>query len=540
MKICAIIPTYNHYKKLPDIVTRLREQNLPVFIVDDGSTEPARTHIAGLQNETQQITLCRLTHNQGKGAAVMAGFHLALAAGFTHAVQVDADGQHDLSALPQLLKLAAENSRALISGQPVYDKTVPLGRKIGRWATHIWVWIETLSFRITDSMCGFRVYPLQPTRDIMADHAIGQRMEFDTEIMVRLFWRGIDVIMLPVRVIYPPDNTSNFHVWRDNWRITKMHARFFFGMLAWRFIPRTKTDHWAHLAERGSYAGLVFCAAAYRLLGRTACRLILLPIVFYFFLFGKKQRNASQEFLTRVLKRKPTLAESLRPYINFATRTLDVLIAWQGGITSKNITSANPQELASITEDPRGGLVVVSHLGNVDISRAVLDKKTRDRLTILVHTRHAENYNRIIRRFNPDATTRLIQVTEIGPDTIINLKQRVENGEWIVIAGDRVSVLSRDQSVAVPFFGKNAAFPQGPWIMGALLECPVYLLFCMQDGQGYNLTMERFAETIDLPRATRAEGVRHYVARYAARLEHYAMQDPFQWYNFFDFWADNT
>lgn len=544
MNICAIIPSYNHYKRIGTIVQHLRATNLPVFIIDDGSHEPARSAIASLNDEPNKIRVHRLNFNQGKGAAVIKGFQLATAAGFTHALQIDADGQHDLEALPQMLALAKAHPEALISGQPVYDDSIPLGRKIGRWITHIWVWIETLSFRITDSMCGFRVYPLAATQKLLAEENIGHHMEFDTDIMVRLFWRGVAPIMLPLKVIYPADNTSNFRLGRDNWRITKMHTRLFLTMLlrlpfilSHRPPLLAAPNHWSGLAERGGYWGLKFCIGAYRLLGRQGCQIILMPIVLYFYLFGHKQRLASQQFLTRVLKRRPTFEESYRHQMNFAMKALDVFSAWTGDLTATNVEATNPDELAALSSDPRGALIVVAHLGNVDVARAVLDKKTRQRITVLVHTRHAENYNRILRKLRPEAATNIVQVTEIGPETIIDLQQRVEHGEWIVIAGDRTSVLSKENSVFTPFFGAEAAFPQGPWVLGTLLECPIYLLFCLQDDKTYRLTMERFAESLSLPRGTREESLRTYVMRYAERLEHYAALAPFQWYNFFNFWA---
>jgi predicted LPLAT superfamily acyltransferase len=295
------------------------------------------------------------------------------------------------------------------------------------------------------------------------------------------------------------------------------------------------STHWANLAERGGYWGLRFCAGAYRLLGRKGCRVAIMPIVLYFYLAGPRQRHASRQFLTRVLKRSPTFVESYRHQMSFAMRALDVFIAWMGGTIV--VEPTNPNGLSEFTNDPRGGLIVVAHLGNVDVARAVLDKKTRERITVLVHTRHAEHYNRMLRKFFPESATNILQVTEIGPETIIDLKQRAERGEWIVVAGDRTSVLNKEHSIFVPFFGAEAAFPQGPWILGALLECPVYLLFCLQDRERYRLTMERFAENIYLPRGAREESMRTYVADYASRLEYYAASAPFQWYNFFNFWG---
>jgi glycosyltransferase involved in cell wall biosynthesis len=230
-KVCAIVPSHDHWQAVGGVVARLRAAGLPVFVIDDGSNEPARSVLAGLQDEAGGVVVSRLARNQGKGGAVMEGFRLALAAGFTHAVQVDADGQHDLDALGGLLALSDRHSDALISGRPIYDGSVPLGRRLGRWLTHVWVWIETLSFRIGDSMCGFRVYPLAAVDRLLARDRLGRHMDFDPEIMVRLFWRGTPIVMLPIKVVYPTDNTSNFDLLRDNWRITKMHTRLVIAML---------------------------------------------------------------------------------------------------------------------------------------------------------------------------------------------------------------------------------------------------------------------------------------------------------------------
>nr|WP_294527561.1 glycosyltransferase family 2 protein [uncultured Rhodopila sp.] len=234
--VCAIVPSYNHWRSVGAVVASLRQIGLPVFVIDDGSAEPARLVIAKLHDAARGVSVTRLEPNRGKGGAVQEGLRLALAAGFTHAVQVDADGQHDLGALSDLLAISERYPAALVSGQPIYDASVPLGRKAGRWVTHVWVWIETLSLRIRDSMCGFRVYPLAAVTPLLARERLGQRMDFDTEIMVRLFWRGTPVAMLPVRVVYPPGNTSNFNLLRDNWMITKMHTRLVITMLL-RLVP---------------------------------------------------------------------------------------------------------------------------------------------------------------------------------------------------------------------------------------------------------------------------------------------------------------
>ncbi|MCP3102397.1 glycosyltransferase family 2 protein [Myxococcus sp. K15C18031901] len=233
MKACAVIPVYNHGEAVGAVVQAVRAHGLPCVLVDDGS-EPgcARVLDALAAADTDGLTLVRLPRNEGKGGAMMAGLRAAKAAGFSHALQIDADGQHDTSDIPRFLALAAGAPDTLICGTPVYDASVPKGRLYGRYATHVWVWINTLSFAIRDSMCGFRVYPLTPTVALIDAVRIGKRMDFDVEVLVRLFWRGMVIHNQPTRVRYPTDGISHFDVLWDNVRISGMHARLFFGMLA--------------------------------------------------------------------------------------------------------------------------------------------------------------------------------------------------------------------------------------------------------------------------------------------------------------------
>ncbi len=175
---------------------------------------------------------------------MMAGLREALRLGYSHALQIDADGQHDAADIPRFLALSAQHPGSVICGVPVYDAGVPRGRLYGRYATHVWVWINTLSFAIRDSMCGFRVYPLAPVVTLIDSVRIGKRMDFDVEILVRLSWRGMSIVNQPTQVRYPADGISHFDVWRDNLLISRMHATLFAGMLlrlpllVWRKVVR--------------------------------------------------------------------------------------------------------------------------------------------------------------------------------------------------------------------------------------------------------------------------------------------------------------
>jgi glycosyltransferase involved in cell wall biosynthesis len=235
MKVCAVIPVYNHGNTVGSVAALLRRQGVPVLMVDDGSDPVTAGQLDELARQ-DGIRLLRLPRNEGKGGAVIAGMRAAAALGYTHCLQIDADGQHDASDATRFLAAAQARPEALICGCPVYDDSVPRARLYGRYATHIWVWINTLSFAVRDSMCGFRIYPLQGTLPLLSNGWLGRRMDFDTEIVVRLVWSGVPVVNLPTRVHYPPGGISHFRAWHDNVLISAMHTRLFFGML--RRAPR--------------------------------------------------------------------------------------------------------------------------------------------------------------------------------------------------------------------------------------------------------------------------------------------------------------
>ena len=546
-RACAIVPSCNHAGVVGHVVAALVALGLAVFVIDDGSDPPAAAVLAALDDAARGVHVTRLARNGGKGVAVREGFRRAGAAGFSHALQIDADGQHDLAVLPRMLALAARHPTALISGQAVFDDSVPRSRRIGRWVTHVWVHIETLSLQITDSMCGLRIYPLAAVREVIGSPVIGRRMDFDTAIMVRLFWHGVPVLMVPVRVTYPPGNSSNFRMLRDNLLISWMHTVLVVMMLALLLSGRLRRPppiggtpaHWAALHELGARWGIRAALLIHRLLGRRLCLIALGPVVAWFCLLAGDRRRASRAFLAAAFApRRPTWADPWRHFMSFAGRMLDTIAAWTGRLPADAVIADDPAALAALAADPRGALLIVGHLGNPDVSRALLSAATRARLLVLTHTLHAANYNQVLAERAPAAALDLLQVSDIGPDTAIRLRDAIDAGRWIVIAGDRTPIGGGTRVTRVPFLGRPAAFSQGPYVLAALMECPVHLLFCRREGARHLLFLEPFAERITLPRAGRAEALAAHAARYASRLEAHALADPFQWYNFFDFWAE--
>jgi glycosyltransferase involved in cell wall biosynthesis len=232
IKPCIVVPVFDHEGAIGATVAGLKRFGLRCYMVDDGSG-PACAKVLDqiAANETAWVRLLRHPRNRGKGAAVATGIAAARADGFTHAVQVDSDGQHNLDDVPKLLALAASDPRALVTGVPVYDSSVPKSRLYGRYVTHVWVWINTVSLEIRDSMCGFRVYPADAFLAVWNGTYVSRRMAFDSEIMVRMYWRKVPVLQMPTRVTYPADGVSHFDLLWDNVRITFATARLAVGML---------------------------------------------------------------------------------------------------------------------------------------------------------------------------------------------------------------------------------------------------------------------------------------------------------------------
>jgi glycosyltransferase involved in cell wall biosynthesis len=228
--VCAVIPHFNHSFAIQRVVSKLREAGLEVFIVDDASETAHRRHVAGMQGPGVRVLF--RDANGGKGAAMLDGLRAAWLAGYTHVLQIDADGQHDTADIPLLLREAQLHLRAIIAAAPVFAEDAPLIRLMGRKLTNFWVGVETLSLSPPDTMCGFRIYPLGPVLAILGSCRPGRRMNFDIEVLVRASWEGMEIFKLPSRVSYPSDGLSHFRPVADNALITLVHIRLVLGMLA--------------------------------------------------------------------------------------------------------------------------------------------------------------------------------------------------------------------------------------------------------------------------------------------------------------------
>jgi glycosyltransferase involved in cell wall biosynthesis len=234
---CAVIPTYDNPATIERVVEDVQAHVPDVIVVDDGSGPEAQRALERLE-ALPSVRVVHRAENGGKGAAVKTGLRTAHDAGFTHAMQVDADGQHDLNDVPKLLQHAHERPNALILAEPVFDEGAPKARLWGRKLTVFWTHLETGGKRIGDPLCGFRVYPVEPA---LRTGTRGDRMDFDPEIAVRLVRRGLPVVNVPTRVRYvsrEQGGVSHFRMVRDNMAIGWMHTRLCVaGIFGWIFGP---------------------------------------------------------------------------------------------------------------------------------------------------------------------------------------------------------------------------------------------------------------------------------------------------------------
>lgn len=242
-KPCVVIPVYNHERAIGSVVDGIRAQGLPILLVDDGCSAACASELQRLST-LADVELLVHPQNRGKGAAVCTGFRAASERGFTHAVQIDADGQHALGDVRRFVEEARVYPDNVICGRPLFDASIPRSRYYGRYLTHGMVWLETLSFDVVDSMCGFRVYPLAAVTQLLDLRPVGAHMDFDTDIIVRLHWRNVPMRWLDTRVTYPLDGVSHFRMFLDNVLMTSLHVRLMLGMLArlpmllWRKVQR--------------------------------------------------------------------------------------------------------------------------------------------------------------------------------------------------------------------------------------------------------------------------------------------------------------
>lgn len=305
--------------------------------------------------------------------------------------------------------------------------------------------------------------------------------------------------------------------------------------------PRTSA-HWASMGESTFVAGIWLFYGLHRLCGRRLVRGLMAPVVALHWLTRPALRRASLAYLRQlhsaqpgVFAREPGWREGLRHVGRFADTMLDKLLAIAGRYPAAGLREQGVAPVDALRARGRGGVFVTAHMGCLELCRVRARHREGLDLTVLVHTRHAEAFNRILRRLDPEGAVHLLEVSDFGPAMAAQIQARVDAGGWVAIAGDRVPIHSA-QTVTVDFLGRPARLPVGPYVLAGVLRCPLVLLTCLHQGEGYELRFEVLSEQFSLPRAERQQQLTAYAQRYAQTLERRLRASPYDWFNFYAFW----
>ena len=300
---------------------------------------------------------------------------------------------------------------------------------------------------------------------------------------------------------------------------------------------------WADIGEKGFVKGMRLLFWLYRH-ANGPLSLILHPVILYYFITNRTARESSKEYLSRLsasypdrVLPTPTQRNIYKHLFSFAQSVLDKLGVWANSERFSALEFHSRQLLLDQINSSKGAVLLGAHLGNMEVCRRLSKNNTSLKLNILVHTKHANMFNKLLRELDAHHDLELIEVTEMSPATAIRLGDCIERGEFIVVLADRIPVASKGRCQAVTFLGGSAYFPEGPFILASILKCPVYSLFCTREASGYVIRCEKFAEQITLPRHARDTALATYLQQFADTLEKHILYAPLQWFNFYPFWG---
>lgn len=308
-------------------------------------------------------------------------------------------------------------------------------------------------------------------------------------------------------------------------------------------LPDAASRHWAAWSESTFVAGIWLLYGVYRLAGRRPFRVLMVPVVALYWALRPALRRHSLEYLRQLQVSEhiwpgpPGHRQSFRHVQLFADTMLDKLLAMAARYPAHQVRIEGHQQVLAHLRTGQGVVLATAHLGCLELCRALAEHQPHFRLNVLVHTRNAQAFNRILKRLQSDSSGQvtLIEVNDMQPAVAMLLAQKVAAGECVAIAGDRVPVGSA-RVLRLPFLGREAAFPIGPYLLAGLMECPLFFMGCVHEGAGYALRFERLAERIKLVRGAREQAMLAPALAYVDALTRCVRSSPYDWFNFFAFW----
>ncbi|MDR2486022.1 MAG: hypothetical protein LBD55_11610 [Treponema sp.] len=318
-----------------------------------------------------------------------------------------------------------------------------------------------------------------------------------------------------------------------------------------------KPLHWSEQQEQAScYWHVRLLLILFKCLPMIVVRILTLPVAVSYFIVSKKSRAVSKDFLKKVsgilAAEQGKQKRALHPFKHFHAFSLTVVEkveAWGGKVAFDRIHFQDDDigDLIAALEQGKGALLICSHLGNAELLRGLagFNRTGVSRnvpVTSITDFSVAPYFGRMLEELNPESMLHIISANDFGPETVIRLQDRIAAGELVVIAGDRTSAHTRNKYFRFPFLGENAPFAMGPFYLAAILNAPAYFVFALRQkdvslSSQYNMHVHKSPISFDCPRKERNLRIEELARLFACRLEYYCKQHPYQWYNFYDFWA---
>lgn len=525
----VVIPTYNNAASLAAVVTGVRQHVADILVVDDGSTDDTAAVIAAFP----QIQVLRHATNKGKGEALLSGFAYAHRQGFDNAVVIDADGQHYPDDLPLFLRKVAAHPGHIVIGCRNFDARdagdVPGSSRFGRKFSNFWVWAET-GMQLPDTQSGFRSYPV---RDLPLQGLHCRRYDFEIEILTRAIWAGIPVVSAPIRVFYPQraERISHFHPWKDNARLTVLHTKLVTRHIVSRLFGLDLKKHAAqgivqNDAER-ERRGAQVLGLALRALPVSVCYAFAPLVLILYYCLGRSSRQGLRDFYQH-LNGRAGFWSVFQNYLFFGVSLIDRLTFAAGRF--------NAADKVSVTKRPERfqgpAILLGAHFGDWTFCGSALSDKRAQSIAVVMDMRLTPKFASQVRE-QARGRFEFIDASGSGLDVILKVKSVLDQGGLVCFLGDRNK--PGMPSLQIPFLGREAPFPLGPYQLATRLKVPIYSFFCLKSAYRPRAPYVVYIDEIwnahdEVPAALLAR-------RYVAHLEDHVRRAPRHWFNFFPFWG---
>lgn len=525
----VLIPVHNNAATVGEVAHAALQHRLPVYVVDDGSTDGSgdRARAAG-------ATVVVHPRNRGKGAALATGMQAIAEAGYTHAICLDADGQHDPADIPRFAAAIAAEPVAVFAG--VRDlSTAPESSRFGRRFSNFWIWIET-GWRVADSQCGFRAYPLAP---VLALGLQPGRYEWEVAVLTRLLWDGVPVRDLDCRVYYPPpeERVSSFRMFRDNARISWMNTGLVAERLLWppRWAPvRPGPGTWTG-ASRGTALGWRLVLGVMALLGRRPAYALIGFLASWFMMVAPTARRAVASAIARAAPARAGLAATWSNFYHFGQAIADRFVFLRRGPRAFTYTHEGLEHIQEAFG--AGGVVLLgAHVGNIEVASGPSSASERHRGVHVVRFDAPGDHGRaLIEAMPPEWRPTIITVNRDEGFSALSIVRALREGAVVVMLGDRYIDA---RVLGVELLGAPCRVPAGPWVLAAIARAPIYPFGCFKEGgTSYRVVCGPPLRIAAGRGAEREAAMQRAAQAWADQISAWVRRYPTQYFNFYDIWA---